>query len=253
MTMTNQPSNQRPKKPTIPAAKPAGTLSKATSQQQTQQQITDGQLQAQKPLLVDLLSFEDRAELRRELGTFMRETRQALEPVPTQVDISKKLGFNYSIVTGFENATRNITQSQAQQWAKVLELDTDLEAGPLARFVPAMLLDEQAKLNKGDRTERDINQRIKELRLERNLSMREMAALLNLNLNHYARIESQRGNFSLTQLRLAAQRLRVSYEWLLDGAGKGDTVESLREENKRLRRENELLEQLRQQNRVLTS
>ena len=188
--------------------------------------------------------------LRQELGQALREARLAQKPVLTQRQLSEKLGYTYSIVTGWENGTRNILHKHFLELTAALNLDSNLVDGPLAIYKQVLLSDKKSAPNKGSRTEEGINARLTKLRVERNLSLREMALLIGMNSTQYFHLEHNHGNLTLGQLRLVSQRLGVTYEYLMDGTNEHDTPRALREQIKRLERENELLESFRQQ--VLT-
>lgn len=189
--------------------------------------------------------------MRRQLSAYMREKRLAMEPVPTQKELSSRLGYTYSIVSNWENDTRNVLREQFQAWAEAVGLvkvgiPVDFSKEPFASFEPVLLPDDQSKPNKGERIEREINVRVQKLRKDRNLSIRELGKITGINYSHYARIERGQSNFSITQLRSIAKELRVSYEYLIDGTNEEETVDFLRKQNAQLRRENELLESFRQ-------
>lgn len=176
----------------------------------------------------------------------MRNTRLALEPAVSQIKLSQDLGYSYSVVTSWENGGRNILRNQLLDWAKAVGVSTDMENGPLAEFNVVVLDDGLSRPNKGERIERDINERLKLLRKDRKLTLREMAEITGISYSHYARVEHNRGNLSITQLRSIAKQLKVSYDYLIDGAELHETTESLREKIAILTRENELLESFRQ-------
>jgi len=185
-------------------------------------------------------------QLRRKLGEYMRETRLASKVPYTQMQLSEALGYTYSIVTSWENGGRNVLLNHLLSWAEKLGVDTDMAQGPLARFAPVLLPDEASKPNKGERIEKEVNARLKLLRQERNLSLREMAEITGINYSHYSRVESNRSNLSVVQIRLLCQRLRVTYDYIIDGTHKDETTQALRDRIKTLERENELLESFRQ-------
>ncbi|SMB92010.1 transcriptional regulator, XRE family [Hymenobacter roseosalivarius DSM 11622] len=193
------------------------------------------------------LTPEQRIALRADLGAFMRERREAQQPPLTQMALSEQLGFSYSVVSTWENNSRAILEGQLKAWAEKLGVDPDLQKEPLARFAPVVQNDETSKPNSGSRVEREVNARLVALRKQRNLTIREMGALLGMSAAHYYRVETNKGNLTIAQLRQVVKRLDVSYEYLIDGKGSGETYQDLKKENERLKRENQLLESFRRQ------
>jgi transcriptional regulator with XRE-family HTH domain len=63
----------------------------------------------------------------------------------------------------------------------------------------------------------EIGFRLREARRARRLTMREVAEAIKISAGHYANVESGTANIGLAALTLAAEKLRVRIQWLLDG------------------------------------
>ncbi|MBO2012571.1 helix-turn-helix transcriptional regulator [Hymenobacter negativus] len=175
------------------------------------------------------------------LREFIKSYRLAHKPKLTQLELSRMLGYTYSIVTAWENGTRIILASQLVAWAQAL----DVPEREVVPFVAVARPDGAGHGATGSRMDAEVNARLKWLRKELRFSLREMANMTGISAGHLQRIESNQSNVSVAQVRNIHQKLKVSYEWLIDGTGTWD-LRDFNEELARLRRENQLLEQLRQ-------
>lgn len=63
----------------------------------------------------------------------------------------------------------------------------------------------------------EIGRRIRELRVDRQLSAEELARVLGLSIEHYLLREEGRGRFSAEQLFQLAKRLEVAMADIFDG------------------------------------
>ncbi|WP_216726156.1 helix-turn-helix transcriptional regulator [Hymenobacter siberiensis] len=181
------------------------------------------------------------------LRAWMRERREEVTPKLTQLELSRRLGFPYSIVTAWENGTRSLLLSQFVGWCQELGLAHNENCEEYGAFWQAILPDDKAGIATGSRMDAEVNGRLKELRKELRFSLREMADITGITAGHLQRIEANLSNISVSQLRNIHKKLKVSYAWLVEGKGEWNEV-NLLDELARLRRENELLEQLRQTN-----
>ena len=183
---------------------------------------------------------------RDELRTLLKARRLTIAPRLTQLALSQALDYPYSIVTGWENGTRSVYVKNLREWAGALGYAPGEQDALLIRYPLGVLPDERAGLATGSRVETQINERVKALRKDRRLSMREMADVTGISTGHLQRIEQNNSNLSTAQVRQISQRLRVTYEWIIDGKG-GASQLGLQQEIDRLRRDNEVLESFRRQ------
>ena len=182
------------------------------------------------------------------LRAWMKARREQVMPKLTQLELSRRLGFPYSIVTAWENGTRSILLSQFMAWCQELSLAHDENCEEYGAFWSAILPDEKAGIATGSRMDAEVNGRLKELRKQLRFSLREMADVTGITAGHLQRIEANQSNISVAQLRNIHKKLKVSYEWLVEGMGEWNET-TLLDELVKLRRENALLEELRQKNR----
>lgn len=190
------------------------------------------------------LASEEVLALRHELCKALKTRRLAEQSRLTQNVLSQRLGYPYSIVTGWENCTRLFYKSNVLAWATELGYSADEVASLLATYEAAILPDEKAGISTGSRIETALNERVKALRKDRRLSIREMAEITGISTGHWQRIELNNSNLSVAQVRQIAKRLEVSYEWLIDGKG-APNQQTMQQEINRLTRDNEVLESFR--------
>jgi len=183
-------------------------------------------------------------ETRDRLRAFLKNTRLSLMPKVTQLGLSERLRFPYSIVTAWENGTRAIYQNQLLAWAEAVGLDKGEQDELLAAHAGGYLSDKTAGISTGSRMDEAVNTRLKQLRKHLRFSLREMADVSGISTGHLQRVEQNKGNLSVAQLREVHQKLRISYGWLIDGKGEM-SEETLQDKVTRLERENALLEALR--------
>lgn len=188
---------------------------------------------------------ESMLELRGRLRTLLRERRLAQQPRLTQSALSEQLGYPYTVVTGWENDTRLFYISNVRDWAKALGYNEEEVTALLDEYGPAILPDEKAGISTGSRIETEMNERVKALRKERRLTIREFADVTGISTGHWQRIELNISNLSVAHVRQIAKVLKVNYEWLIEGRGEANS-ETLQQEVARLKRENEILESFRQ-------
>ena len=191
-----------------------------------------------------VFTAEEMLGMRNQLSGELRARRLAREPRLTQSVLSEQLGYPYSVVTGWENATRLFYKSNVLAWATALGYaPTEIDA-LLVSYGAGVLADEHAGISTGSRIETALNERVKGLRKERRLSIREMAEVTGISTGHWQRIELNNSNLSVAQVRQIAKRLEVSYEWLIDGKG-APSQQTMQQEINRLTRDNEVLESFR--------
>ena len=198
------------------------------------------------PLKGAVLTPEQVLGLRNELCAALKTRRLAESPRLTQNVLSQRLGYPYSVVTGWENCTRLFYKSNVLAWATALNYNPEEVNALLATYGPAVLADEKAGLSTGSRIETELNERVKALRKERRLSIREMAEITGISTGHWQRIEINQSNLSVAQIRQIGRQLRVSFDWLINGRGE-PSEETMQQTIDRLIRENELLESFRRQ------
>lgn len=190
------------------------------------------------------LAPEQVLALRHELCAALKTRRLAEQPRLTQNVLSQRLGYPYAVVTGWENCTRLFYKSNVRAWATELGYGAEEVAALLATYEAAILPDDQAGISTGSRIETQINERVKALRKERRLSIREMADVTGISTGHWQRIEQNNSNLSVAQVRQIGKQLKVSYEWLIDGTGE-PSQQTLQQTIDRLTRDNEVLESFR--------
>ena len=192
------------------------------------------------------LTSEQATELRAELNQLLKARRLLQVPRLTQQVLSERLGYPYSIVTGWENGTRLLYVSNFSAWLEGLGIDQEEGRVLYARYSPIILCDERAGLETGSRIDTEVNERFSALRKERRFTIREIARLTGISTGHLQRIESNASNLSVAQVRGVVKALRLNYEWLIEGKGE-PSAEPLHKELARLQRDNELLENFRQE------
>ena len=192
------------------------------------------------------LTPEQVTALRNELCAALKARRLAHEPRLTQSVLSQRLGYPYAVVTGWENCTRLFYRSNVLAWATSLGYSENELQELLLAYGPAILTDEKAGISTGSRIETELNERMKVLRKERRLSIREMAEVTGISTGHWQRIEINQSNLSVGQIRQIARKLHVCFNWLINGEGRHDK-QSMQQEIDQLRRENQVLESFRQQ------
>ena len=186
--------------------------------------------------------------MRNNLCAELKARRLAQQPRLTQSTLSEQLGYPYSVVTGWENATRLFYKSNVLAWATALGYAPAEIDALLVSYGAGVLADEHAGISTGSRIETALNERVKALRKERRLSIREMAEITGISTGHWQRIELNNSNLSVNQVRQIAKRLEVSYEWLIDGKGAPNQQtmqQTMQQEINRLTRDNEVLESFR--------
>ena len=182
--------------------------------------------------------------LRNQLCAALKTRRLAESPRLTQSVLSQRLGYPYSVVTGWENCTRLFYKSNVLAWATALNYNPEEVNALLATYGAAVLADEKAGLSTGSRIETELNERVKALRKEHRLSIREMAEITGISTGHWQRIEINQSNLSVAQIRQIGKQLKVSYEWLIDGKGE-PSQQTMQQTIDRLIRDNEVLESFR--------
>lgn len=191
--------------------------------------------------------LDDEQALAKRLGLrqWMKEQRLCATPKLTQMGLSQVLDFTYSIVTAWENGVRIVTESHFRAWGAALGLSEAVLQEQIAQAGPAIQPDSKLGISTGSRMDASVNARLKWLRAELRLTLREFGDATGISAGHMQRIENNVSNLSIGQLRSVHHKLQVNYEWLIDGIGTYDRSAQLAELI-RLRRENELLESLRQ-------
>ena len=190
------------------------------------------------------LAPEQVLALRHELCKTLKTRRLAEQPRLTQNVLSQRLGYPYSVVTGWENYTRLFYKSNVLAWATELGYSVEEVTALLATYEAAILPDDKAGISTGSRIETEVNDRVKVLRKERRLSIREMAEITGISTGHWQRIEINQSNLSVAQIRQIGKQLKVSYEWLIDGKGE-PSQQTMQQTIDRLIRDNEVLESFR--------
>ena len=156
---------------------------------------------------------------RHELCVDLETRHLAEQPRLTLNVLSQRLRYPYSVVKVWENCTRLFCKSNVLARAAALGYGLEEVDALLTTYGAAVLPDEHAGTNTGSRIETELNDRVKALRKERRLSIREMADVTGISTGHWQRIELNRSNLSVAQIRQIAKRLNPGLARQRQGRG----------------------------------
>jgi transcriptional regulator with XRE-family HTH domain len=143
------------------------------------------------------------------LGSILCRARKACEL--SQMELSRQLGYQYSIVSHWENGTQRIPRARLLELQQMLGLSLKELKSYLKD--PSVVADEVNPT--GSRVIPGLGERLKMLRAHFCYSTTDMALLLDMARTQYNRIENGLNNLTLQQLMTVHQTMKIPYDQIL--------------------------------------
>jgi transcriptional regulator with XRE-family HTH domain len=171
-------------------------------------------------------------------------TKGRFEQRLSQIKLSTLMGYDYNIINHYEGGTMRVKPEDADKLIEHLNLPEDAFAGLDEHF----LKEEESKEKAATRIDELVNENLKKLRVQKDLTKRALAEEVDIAATHLSRIENNLSNPTMPQLRTFKKFYGVTWDELMDGvkiAGSSNELaaenEKLKDQVRRLTRNNEAL------------
>jgi transcriptional regulator with XRE-family HTH domain len=148
---------------------------------------------------------------RQVLGRLLAKFRK--KAGKSQMMLSQELGYNYAVVTHWENGTHRVPRKNLLEVQALLQIP----GSQVKAFIDDAEVVVADHLHKptGTRLIEGLGERMRMIRRHLELSTDDMATLMDMARTQYNRVELGRSNLTLSQMQTAKRLLHVTYEQLL--------------------------------------